>query len=41
MNYEEYKKIIIRMIENSNCLEWIKAVYTFAKHYPNTKEGKE
>lgn len=40
MNIEEYKKIIIQLIEASNDAEYINAVYTFADSYPDKSKVK-
>lgn len=41
MNEEDYKRIIIEIVEASKDLEYLIAVYTFAKHYPDKSKKKE
>lgn len=41
MGKEEYKKLIIEIISTSRDLEYLIAVYTFAKHYPDKSKEKE
>ena len=39
MSEEDYKRIIIEIVSASNDIDYLIAVYTFAKHYPD--KGKE
>lgn len=41
MSGEEYKKLIIEIISTSSDIEYLIAVYTFAKYYPNKSKEKE
>lgn len=38
---EEYKKNIIELIKISCDIEYLIAVYTFAKHYPDKSKKEE
>lgn len=38
MSEEDYKKLIIEIISASHDIEYLVAVYTFAKHYPNKEK---
>lgn len=41
MGEEEYKKLIIEIVSTSRDVEYLIAVYTFAKHYPDKSKKKE
>jgi len=41
MNTEDYKKMIIEMISTSQDIEYLIAVFTFVKHYPDNSKKKE
>ncbi len=41
MSEEDYKKVIIEIVSASHDIEYLVAVYTFAKHYPDRKEKEE
>lgn len=41
MSEEDYKKIIIEIVSASHDMDYLIAVYTFAKHYPDTSKEKE
>lgn len=41
MGEEEYKKLIIEIVSTSRDVEYLIAVYTFAKHYPDKSKEKE
>lgn len=38
MSEEDYKKLIIEIISASHDIEYLVAVYTFAKHYPDKEK---
>lgn len=38
MSEEDYKKLIIEIISASHDIEYLLAVYTFAKHYPRKEK---
>lgn len=41
MKKEDYRKMIIRLVNENKSLEWLKAIYSFAKNYPDKNEEKE
>ena len=41
MSGEEYKKLIIEIVSTSRDVEYLIAVYTFAKHYKDKSKEKE
>lgn len=41
MSEEDYKKMIIEIVSASNDMEYLIAVYTFVKHYPDKSKKKE
>ena len=38
MSEEDYKKLIIEIVSASHDIEYLVAVYTFAKHYPDKEK---
>lgn len=41
MGDEEYRKLIIELVSTSRDIEYLIAVYTFARHYPDKSKQKE
>ena len=41
MDNEDYKRMIIEIISASRDIEYLIAVYTFVKHYPDKSKKKE
>lgn len=41
MSEEDYKRIIIEMVSASHDMDYLVAVYTFVKHYPDKSKKKE
>lgn len=40
MNEEDYKRTIIEIVTESQDIDYLVAVYTFAKHYPDKSKEK-
>lgn len=41
MKHQNYRKLIIKILNQKHTVEWLKAVYTFAKNYPDISPGKK
>lgn len=41
MSEEDYKRIIIETVSASHDIDYLIAVYTFVKHYPDKSKEKE
>ena len=41
MSEEDYKRMIIEIVSASRDLDYLIAVYTFAKHYPDKSKKEE
>lgn len=41
MSEEDYRRIIIEIVTESQDIDYLIAVYTFVKHYPDNSRKKE
>lgn len=41
MSEEDYKRIIIEIVSVSHDIDYLIAVYTFVKHYPDKSKERE
>lgn len=41
MSEDDYKRIIIEIVSASRDIDYLIAVYTFVKHYPDKSKEKE
>lgn len=41
MSEEDYKRMIIEIVSASRDIDYLVAVYTFVKHYPDKSKKKE
>lgn len=41
MKHEDYRKLIIQLVNEKRGLEWLKTVYSFAVNYPDKEDKKK
>ena len=41
MEKDDYRKMIIEIINENKSIEWLIDIYTFAKNYPDNKKEEE
>ena len=41
MEKDDYRKLIVAIVNQNKSMEWLIAVYSFAKNYPDTGKKEE